>query len=252
MAVTNIGFNKRAGAYVNLENGRFIPRDLVMGELNGDVARYRTKAAQLAERLANGEISNAKFSSELRDLLKPMLTRSSALGAGGMAELQGSQLGTLGAGTRAAYGSLRYLTQQISRGELTPAQIRERAGRIGNHAYAHFHRAEQLSRAQGGFSLGWRRLDPGSKHCPDCPTYATDGWVSISEIVPVGDGCVCNGRCRCAISYRKATPEELFMMGLGGGEGLEEAVLASQAKNRESARMVPEFAGAPPLFAPVG
>lgn len=237
MAVTNIGFNKSSGRYSNLDTGRFIPRDIVIGELNGDVERFRTRASALAQDLLDGKISNADFSRLLREQLKPMLTRSSALGAGGMAELTGSQLGTLGAGTKAAYGSLRYLTQQIQRGELTPGQIAERARRLGNHAYGHFHRAEQISRVQGGFALAWRRLDPGSKHCPSCPTYETLGWVSISEVTAIGDGCECGGRCRCQISYKKATTEELMMMGLEGS--LEDAVLGKQARMQSESKRIP-------------
>lgn len=50
---------------------------------------------------------------------------------------------------------------------------------------------------------GWRQLDPQAAHCPDCPNYATDGYVKPSEIQPIGCCSVCRSNCRCQIKWRK-------------------------------------------------
>jgi len=220
------GFNKASGRYTNLDNGRYVPRDLIFGALNEDTQQFRVKAEKLAQQLVDGKISTTTFSRRLREELKPVLTRSSALGAGGMDNLEGRQLSQLGNGARKAYASLKYLTDQIRAGELTPGQIAERAKRLSNNAYAAFHRAEQLSRAEGGFTLGWRHLSNGGKHCPDCPTHETGDYVPIEQIVPIGDACVCGGRCQCLIVYRKASAAEIAF--LNGTGSLMERVIENQ------------------------
>lgn len=220
------GFNKKSGRYTDLETGRYVPRDLIFGALNEDTQQFRVKAEKLAQQLVDGKISTTTFSRRLREELKPVLTRSSALGAGGMENLEGKQLSQLGNGARKAYSSLKGLTDQIRAGELTPGQIAERAKRLSNHAYGAFHRAEQLSRAEGGFTLGWRRLSSGAKHCPDCPAHETESYVPIEEVVPIGDACVCGGRCRCSITYRKASAAEIAS--LYGDGSLIDRVIENQ------------------------
>lgn len=223
-----IGFNRNSGRYIDLTTGRFIPRDLVFGELNADVERFRVRAERLASQLTDGKISTTTYSRLIRESLKPLITRGTALGAGGMEQLQGRQLSQLGNNARRAYGSLKVLSDQIKSGELTPKQIAERSQRLANYAYQGFHRAEQLSRAEGGFTMGLRRLGFGVKHCPDCPGYETADWVPIEQIVPVGSGCVCGGRCKCTIAYRKGTRLEEGLSGslIDRVVGAQEAVMA--------------------------
>jgi hypothetical protein len=219
------GFSKNSGRYTNLETGRFVPRDLIFGELNADVQRFTVRANRLAKQLTDGKISTTTFSRLLREELKPLLTRSSALGAGGMSQLEGKQLSQLGNGARKTYSSLKYLTDQIKRGELTPGQIAERARRLGSNAYGAFHRAEQLSRVEGGFLLGWRHLGFNINHCADCLTLRTQGYLPINEITPIGDGCVCGGRCHCQITYKKASPEEIARFTLGTGSFADQVLI---------------------------
>lgn len=47
-----------------------------------------------------------------------------------------------------------------------------------------------------------RRFIQSSHPCPDCPLYQTNGWVPISEVVPIGRFCVCQRRCKCKIETR--------------------------------------------------
>lgn len=54
-------------------------------------------------------------------------------------------------------------------------------------------------------------------NCPDCPGYETGDWVPIADIVPVGMGCICSGRCKCTIVYRKVPPAELPTAPIGSG-----------------------------------
>jgi hypothetical protein len=220
-------FNKNSGRYTDLESGRYVPRDLIFGELNADVQRFRTTADRLSQEFLDKKISHTTYSRKLREALKPILTRSSALGAGGMGNLEGRQLSQLGNGAKSAYSSLKNLSDQIKAGELTAGQIAERARRLGNHAYAGFHRAEQISRAEGGFSMASRQLAGSGNHCNDCIAHQTQGYVPLDEVVPIGTNCVCGGRCRCQIYYRKASPSEIEAF-VGASSSLIDRVMGAQ------------------------
>lgn len=198
-----IGFNKKAGRYIDTENNVFVSRASVLDALNTDVQNLSTKLERLQGRLAAGDISLTDFSRLARAEMKPVITRGAALGAGGMDQLQGRQLGTLGAQAKQAYGSLNKLTKQLANGELTLGQAMDRTRKLSNHALQAFHRAEQISRAEAGFNLGNRALAPGFKHCPSCPAHETGGWVPIQDIIPIGSACECGGNCKCVIRYRR-------------------------------------------------
>ena len=45
------GYSKGSGRYTNLETGRYVPRDIIFGELNGDVQQFRATAERLAQDL---------------------------------------------------------------------------------------------------------------------------------------------------------------------------------------------------------
>lgn len=207
MAIT---FNPRAGQYRD-ESGKFIKRSEVVAALDEEVLQLQGRLARLQERLAAGEIDLSTFSRLARAELKPALSRSAMLGAGGREAFLDSnrQIGTLGAQAKLTYGSLKRLTQQLANGELTLGQAIDRSRRLANFAVGAFSRAEQLSRVEHGFLLAERTLDPGSRHCPDCPALVSGGFVPIDQVTPLGMGCRCGGRCRCQIRYRRGSLKDL-------------------------------------------
>lgn len=61
---------------------------------------------------------------------------------------------------------------------------------------------------------GWRQLDPYAAHCPECPGYATDGYVNLSDLMPIGNCSTCMARCKCTIKWRKK--KEMYYSDLVG------------------------------------
>lgn len=198
----SIAFSPNLGRYWDTDTGRMVPRSQVIALRDGEVESVGTRLRELAEAATRKEISADTFSRLARETLKPALTRQATLGAGGVSQMSDRQLGTLGTQARLAYGSLRKLTLQARRGEITPAQFAARAEQLAGNVTQAFNRAEQLNRAENGFAEGWRTVE--SAHpCPDCPGYETGGWVPIGEIVPPGYACRCGGNCKCKVKYRQ-------------------------------------------------
>lgn len=216
-----IAFSPKTGRYWDTDTGRLIPRAKVIELRDAETESLGARLRSLAESATRKEITADTFSRLSREALKPAMTRQATLGAGGVSQMSDRQLGTLGTQARLAYGSLRKLTLQARRGEITPAQFAARAEQLAGNVTQAFNRAEQLNRAENGYAEGWRSVT-SSHPCPDCPGYQTGGWVPIGEIVPPGYACRCGGRCLCVVKYRQ---------GKGGDVSkLAEAVLRSQAE----------------------
>lgn len=108
--------------------------------------------------------------------------------------------GGLGVGEMQALGRF---ARQIRAGELSEAMILARSRRYGENVGASYYEADHVSRVADGTWEGFRRLDPAADHCPECPAYATAGWVPADQIVAKGERCSCRAACRCNVAWRR-------------------------------------------------
>jgi hypothetical protein len=78
-----------------------------------------------------------------------------------------------------------------------------RAERYAINVKASYHESRHVTMVQSG-RLAMRRLDPSSRHCPQCPAYDTGNeFIPAEDVVPVGEACACRGNCRCTVIYRR-------------------------------------------------
>lgn len=217
-------FDRAAGVYRE-DDGAIVPRAKVLAELEKASMGLERRLEESMSKLVVSELARAAnpqkwersrnkytiadFQKEAKQFIKDVTMQMALLGAGGRESADARIYGTAGAQLKKNYQALSRLGEQLAAGDLTTAQAIDRARRGSGGARQAFHRAEQIQRARDGFTEGWRRLAPGFKHCPSCPGYETGGWVPIADIVPVGMGCECGGRCKCQISFRKVPPAEL-------------------------------------------
>jgi hypothetical protein len=196
-----ITFSPTSGRYRD-SKGRFVSQQVIGNLILEEQRATAVKLERHMQSLVDGRISTQEYSRRARAELKPSMIRMALLGAGGQNFASPQVYGAAGAQLRKVYGNLERLSQQISGGQITARQALQRSRDLSLGNKQIFNRAEQLSRAKMGQTEGWRRLDPASDHCPSCPGYATGGYVSIADIVPVGSNCECGGRCRCTVVYR--------------------------------------------------
>jgi len=218
----------------------------VMDEQRG----LETLLSNVAEQLLSNRISVAEAERQIADLIKPSVIRMTQLAAGGQKNLQQSPFrsryyGAAGAHLRRRYGSAAMLAQQISNGELTPNQVRDRIKRFSRVVYPAFDRADLLRRqTEQNHNEAKRDLAPGAKHCPSCPGHVTNGYIPIEEVVPRGHSCVCGGYCKCLVVTR--FNPTLGMQNLLGGT-LQERVL-NTAANQSRLNDGPSLAEVEQLF----
>jgi hypothetical protein len=225
-------FDRAAGGYRE-DDGAIVPRAKVLAELEKASMGLERRLEESMSKLVVSELARAAnpqkwersrnkytiadFQKEAKQFIKDVTMQMALLGAGGRESADARIYGTAGAQLKKNYQALSRLGEQLAAGELTTAQAIDRARRASGGTRQAFHRAEQIQRARDGFTEGWRRLSPGFRHCPSCPGYESGGWVPIADIVPVGMGCECGGRCKCQISFRKVVPAELSPTPIGSG-----------------------------------
>lgn len=188
--------------------------------------------------LIDGQITSLSYFERVRESLKPSVIRMALLGAGGVNSATASVYGAAGSQLRKVYSQASSLIDAILEGRLTERQALQRSRDLSLSVNQIFHRTEQLQRASAGFQEAWRRLDPGSVHCPECISYSTGGWVSLEEVVPIGSSCSCGGRCRCTIAYRKVP---------SGGRSLQSSQILSRQIQLNQQRGEPEIDPSPLL-----
>ena len=207
-------FERTSGRYRDLSSGKFVGRGVILRHVDRQ-SNFLSRTLQLhAIALTEGQISLGEFQRRMMHDLKRSHIRLAALGSGGKLGLNNRIYGASGQRLKEEYGYLRNFVRAIHKGELSSSQIINRARLYGKSSKSAFHKAEQIKRAENNAVWGWRRLDPNANHCPECPNYATKGYVLLSQIVPIGFQCSCRGNCRCSIVYKYSSRLSLEQKGI--------------------------------------
>lgn len=201
-------FDPRLQRYRDIETGRIVRREVVLREVDNVTARVNDVIQKRTTQLFNKSISVQEWQESVQNALREGANVSAAISAGGKKqltkELRNKLNGVKGAHLRNQYERLNEFAKQIQAGELSESQIRARATFYAQSNREIFNLTEKTARGEAGFSLGKRWLDPGARHCSQCPGYSTGGeWVPIEDIVPPGHDCDCRGRCKCSVAYKR-------------------------------------------------
>lgn len=193
-------------------------RRITEGEIARRIARYQARSEGLVNRwtddLINGRISLTEWQRRVSDRVIRDHINMVQLGAGGRRNISARHLQNLNNRLRRGMGrgglgtpeleALERFARQIKNGELSEAQIRNRARRYARNTRASYEESRHTSLTQQGGWLAMRQLDPAAQHCRECPDYETRGqFLPASEVVPVGVACSCRANCRCTVVYRK-------------------------------------------------
>lgn len=163
-------------------------RDLIAGRI--DLPQYQE---QMAREIMNGHLRLAQVGAGGRRQMRPEHYQqlhdqlyADSIGKGDLLRLQ------------------RHV-ERIRKGELSDAQIIDRARRYGSNTRQAYSNARHTALVMANQQWEAKRsLDPSSRHCEDCPILSTNGqWRPANEVVPVGSGCRCRGNCRCTVEYRR-------------------------------------------------
>lgn len=197
-------FDVRTGRYRDLTTGKLVSTQFVQDVVEGRIEAGRERLANFAEAVMTGrtQATISDWQEAMAMELKAMHAQATIIGAGGRENVTQSDWGRLGNRLRREYGYLNRFAKQITNGDLSEAQIRNRMGMYGEAIWSSFWKANRAQHDRSGFTEERRVLDDGAIHCDDCPRFARRGWVPIDTLPPPGEQSECGNRCRCSMEFR--------------------------------------------------
>lgn len=212
-----------------IRNGQAVATSEVRAVLLAIRTQLGNRIARHTEQLLNNEITLAEWEQLISAEAKDKSIAAALLGIGGVAiasNLNRQQYSALWEAVALGLGSwvigLSRVGQRVSNGEYSPSMLRHYGRYKSSGVVGAYSQARKMGLLFSGFNEARRSLDPTANHCPDCPAYETD-WTDVSNVVPVGVACRCNGNCRCRVEYR-FNPEKAFQSTLIEQINLSKAV----------------------------
>ena len=160
-------------------------------------------AAAIADAYTSGSIGIAEFERQMQQLIKDTQIYSSAVAAGGFANLDAAALDVFQQRLAEQFTYLSDWMDDLAAG--TAQSTRGMAQRAGMYAqsarntYDVLYRAGQVER---GFDEERNILNPGES-CELCREQTALGWVPIGTLIPIGQR-TCLSNCNCVVNYRNA------------------------------------------------
>jgi len=93
------------------------------------------------------------------------------------------------------------MAAQMNMGQVSPAELLDRSGKYAEQTYGTWQNSIIVRERGAGTEEARRFLEPEADHCQDCFDAASQGWVPIEDVVPIGES-QCGARCRCSIETR--------------------------------------------------
>lgn len=200
-----------AGRYRAQATGRFVARRDILNLLGNQVTRGENHLHNITTAFHEGRMSASVWSEQMRTEIKRMYLQNSAIGAGGFDRLDQRSYGRIGGSLRAEYARIEQFARDMQDGKVTLPQALARVdGYVGGARRQYWHEERKNAGGEEGMTAIERRLlDPGARHCRDCPGYYQEGW-QVAGVLPVpGEACQCNNHCRCSIDRRNVPTSEL-------------------------------------------
>lgn len=199
-----ITYDKRIGGFRG-DKGRIVSREKVRGIVQSEILRTEGEINKLTNLYIQKKISLIDLQVRSVQLLKTHNIQMGLLAVGGINQVSNkfSFYGTIGYRLRELYGNLQQRIVAIAEGNISPKMLQFRMRQLARYSLVTYGAVEKNARVNEGFNQGLRSLDPGAKHCRQCPNFETPGWVPIVDIVTPGVDCPCGGFCKCTVRYRR-------------------------------------------------
>jgi hypothetical protein len=196
-------WSESARRYRNPRTGQFIGQTQMLALRDTYVAAQEQSAANLAQRVVQGDMPLESWHGMMRADVKDSFISQYVLGHGGRGSMTQADWGRVGAVLKAQYRYLDGFAQAIADGQLSEAQIANRAAMYHGSSVAAYERGSALGRGmpdlpaypgdgstrchsncrchwdvrevEGGWDAHWI-LDPGAENCPDCQRRSVE-WA---------------------------------------------------------------------------
>jgi len=168
----------------------------------------------LVTALLSNQISLEQWQKDSALIIKDSHVNAARLGRGGKENTYGIHyLEVANELRKNQYPAFRKLAEQMTKGELSEAQIRARVASYADSSKISYEKASLTQARDKGEVWARRRLGTCAPHCDQCIEYASRGWVRLQEVVPPGVDCACRGNCCCSVEtsrFRKRESTSLY------------------------------------------
>lgn len=208
--LSDYGWNERAGRYVNLDTGRFVPRASIKAELEKIVAKSQSDIYAFSQRLQQGQITLGEWQLAMRDSIKAAHVASAASARGGWAQMTQSDWGATGNLIKQQYAYLNNFAAQVEKGLKLDGRFVNRATMYGEAPRGTYEAMKTRYETVYQGAVEERRvLSIGAEHCessgdkPGCVELAERGWQPIGTLPRIGEA-TCITHCQCVFETRDA------------------------------------------------
>lgn len=133
--------------------------------------------------------------------MKSVHLYSTAVARGGWDQVSQGDYARLGPRLKTQYKYLDNFAGQVSRGEVAlDGRFLQRADLYGQAGRGTYWQVNSRVHNEAGYTEERNVLNE-AEHCDGCLAESARGWVSIGELVPIGER-DCHANDRCEIEYR--------------------------------------------------
>jgi hypothetical protein len=183
----------RGAKYVDLARNRIVSESTVTDLLRDWTKGSESRLQVLGELYANKEIDGRQFYEFMTREIRLSVNTQTALASGGWGQISNKEWGYNGFICREQYKDLREFIEKAEAGDLSAAQIVQRARLYANRAYERFWEIETEKRKNDGEQRERVVTVGDDRVCPECRGAEAQGWQPIGQFsVPLHPGCRCD------------------------------------------------------------
>lgn len=201
-------YERNISRYRDTSNGRFVARARVTNLMEQQVNGAEQRMAQIVQGVADHSIAPSVAQEAMRDEMRRLNLANSALGKGGLEQLDFRDYGRVGQQLRDTYARITNLVDGVERGEVTIPQALRRIEGYSLEARNQFFAAQRAASQASARVFEERRILHAQESCPDCIDYAAQGWTPQGTLPLPGEQSECQKYCRCTMEQREVQQEE--------------------------------------------
>lgn len=210
--LAEIFFDTETGVWRYVIAGRRVPDFRIKMGVQRVANAVQRDLRDLTGRLVNGEISRQQWYDAMRATMKHEYRAAYLASIGGLENYDRSEISKFGWRMRPHYRWLNNFLAELESGKqgLNGFAV-VRAGMYARAANAIYENERMRVAREAGYTEARRVLGPNESHCtdeggtairPGCIELAGLGWVSISEMTPLGEA-LCLSNCLCGLEFRR-------------------------------------------------
>jgi hypothetical protein len=191
--------------------GRALPNQRLVDVFGKRLLAHQASAQSATEALLQKRIGVGAWERQMAEAIRTSHLEARMFGSGGQYGLSPADYQAAMRRIQDQYEYLHKFGEQISRGELSEARIRQRAAQYYEAAQREtYRRAEEDAHRQLGYDQEKNVLGVAA-HCEDCEGWTQLGWQAIGSLPAIGER-ACRSNCKCSIEYRIKPATEPSMM----------------------------------------